>query len=217
MDTEYTLHSEYLWLKRDYEHWCDFMSHDKDNISRQTAFSILDDHLSEHYSGQSPTLVEIGFGSCIDFTQAFKEWHDEGRIIYTGYEITPNFVEWAKRRFPGYDFRLGGFDALAGHSYDITYTRHMFANQAPGLMRPYLHQLLESAVSLCQVGWHVVPHDERDVVRPKPHGAWVNCYNKGDVLAIVEDAGFSCDIQPCICPNTGRKDVIYTMLRWVTQ
>lgn len=213
MDAEYTLHSEALWVKRDYEHWLDFMSHDEDNISRQTAFSILDGYLSEHHGNQTLSFAEIGFGSCIDFIQAFKDWHDEARIVYTGYDITPNFVEWAKRRHPGYDFRLGGFDALVGRSYDIVYARHIFANQAPGLTRPYVHQMLESALSLCQIIWHVVPHDGSDVVHAKSQGAWVNCYRKSDILAIVEDAGFSCDIRPCVCPNTNRKDAIYTMLR----
>ncbi|MHC4745673.1 MAG: class I SAM-dependent methyltransferase [Planctomycetota bacterium] len=124
--------------------WRNFLSHDFENASRRNAFEILEKYLENADMVCPLDFVEVGFGQGRDFINFAKRLHDEGKIKYVGYDITQQFVEYARQEFPGYNFHHGGFSDLERDSFDISYTRHTFEHLSPDLYEPCLRSLLDA-------------------------------------------------------------------------
>lgn len=178
--------------------WRRYLGHDHANPSRGVMYDILDTYLAR--VGRPQSFVEVGFGSCIDFMDHLRYLHDEGQIVYVGFDITEHFVGYARAEYPGYDFRLGGFRDL-GEVYDISFTRHTLQHLNPGLLESSLRALLRAARALTIITWRMTPGREHIVWKPRskemPEGNWVNAYDKEAILGIIRDEGFHCKTQSC--------------------
>lgn len=181
-------HSEALWKKQcpTYADWSRFMNHGYDDPSRQLAYDMI----REYVNGKPPcSFLEIGFGDCYDFAQCFMHLHDQGRIQYTGYDITAEFVRFAQRSFPGYWFLAAGFAQLHPSSYDIIYTRGTLEHVAPTLWEGYLRAMLRATRKLAMQVWFLPPGRSMSRYDDK-NGAWLNCYEREEVEAIIGQEGF---------------------------
>lgn len=157
------------------------------------------------------TFAEIGFGPCDDFDLFLRRLHDENKILYTGYDITKQFVNYARAEYPGYNFRRGGFRSLRS-SYDITYTRHTFLHLRPGLYTACLKAMLRATRKLAVISWRLSPGSE--AIRWNPdtglRGAWVNRYDKNRIMRTIHACGFRCVIHEFA---DGRSDTVYVLTR----
>ena len=163
------------------------MAHDIGNPSRYLTYYLVARHV--WHKDRTFSFAEVGFGGAQDFRWAWRQLHDRGMIAYTGYEITADFAEWARDKYPGYDFRAGGFADLE-EEYDITYTRHTLEHAHPHVWQKCLTRLLEATRELCVITWTLPPGDGHALERNWTGQSWQNRYDRGDVLAIVKGAGF---------------------------
>jgi hypothetical protein len=177
-----------------FERYVDFLSHDFNNPSRVYVCKLLRG-LTKSMDGPKG-FVEVGFGQCLDFGKCFRELHDKGRIIYAGFDITEQFVIYARKLYPGYDFRLGQFSSLMYSMADIVYTRHTLEHQPPEEMEACLRKLLAASRDLCIITWFVPPKAEEKLQQLDNQGfggapAWVNQYGKQRVAEIITGENFS--------------------------
>ncbi|MHC4616154.1 MAG: glycosyltransferase [Planctomycetota bacterium] len=179
--------------------WRNFLSHDFENSSRRNAFDILEKYLENPDMVCPLDFVEVGFGQGHDFINFAKRLHDEGKIKYVGYDITEQFVEYARGEFPGYNFHHGGFSDLKRGSFDISYTRHTFEHLSPDLYEPCLRSLLDATRNLCIITWFKPPaHKERFLWSESDgfehKGAYVNAYARNKIFEVIDSAGFDHEI-----------------------
>ena len=95
---------------------------------QQRRFQALADVASLH--GQRVLDVGCGFGDFLGWLRAQGIDAD-----YVGLDITPEFVEAARSRYPGQVFRLGSVldeDALAGEQFDYVISSGIFATYSEG-------------------------------------------------------------------------------------
>lgn len=210
MNTQRLRDFRYTWstpVSRD--NWKRYLVHDRDNPSRQGASVIFSKFLEKASLPQS--FAEIGFGPCDDFDLFLRQLHDENKILYTGYDVTEQFVSYAQAEYPGYDFRPGGFRDLQG-TFDITYTRHTLMHLNPGLCDPCLRAMLQATKHLAVVSWRLTPSS--GTIRWNPdtgtRGAWVNRYDRDKVLSLIDECGFYCEMHEF---GNRLSDTIYELRR----
>lgn len=150
---------------------------------------------------QGVSLAEVGFGQCTDFIRCFKELHDNKLIYYSGYDVTEQFVCYAKRKFPSYTFEANNFfDPQHTEQYDIVYVRHVLEHQPPEQSYPALETLLNRAKRLCVIAWFVSPGVEETFQwighdGLSANGAYVNRLSDKKVLEIINKHNFHLEIQ----------------------
>ncbi|MHC4572551.1 MAG: glycosyltransferase [Planctomycetota bacterium] len=179
--------------------WRSFLSHDFTNVSRETISQVLREYLGRTERPFPLDFVEVGFGQCYDFIKFAKRFHDEGKINYVGYDITEQFVKYAREEYPGYSFRHGGFLSLETDSFYISYTRHTFEHLSPDLYEACLRKMLKATRDLCIITWFKPPSAKESFRWSESDGfehtgAYVNTYAKRKILAIAERAGFHVEI-----------------------
>ena len=173
------------------EEWESFLSSEPNDESRIYCY----DYIRRICDGRSNLdFAEIGFGQCRDFHSCFKTLQDEGRITYHGYDVTEQFIRYARRKFPEYEFQSGGFITL--NECDISYTRHTLEHQNPKEYQECLKSLLARTREECIIVWFIPPsgHEELKWV-PKigittNSGAYLNRYSVENVDPIIDAAGF---------------------------
>lgn len=185
------------WAKPiSYEEWRGFLAHDFHNPSREVAYGIINNFFRNDFYRRS--VCEIGFGQCLDFINLFKPMCGYG-LIYRGYDITPQFVKYAKKEHPGHNFEVGGFDNLPPSQYDITYTRHTLEHQHPHDYKLALYKLLQATRELCIITWFLPPQKQEHIFWSETDGfdntgCWVNTYDQDKIFEIIEQAGFDREI-----------------------
>jgi hypothetical protein len=184
-------YSEGLWNEHDTkEVWDRFQAHDWDALSRQMACQFIRSYLKRKRKAYD--FAEVGFGGAYDFRVCFKALHDAGKIHYTGWDITPQFVRYASEEYPGYDWRVGGFANLEPGGYDITYTRHTLQHVSPDVYDDCLRALLRATRKLCLIGWRMPPADEEHIA--SDYRSWQNTWGRERTHRIIEEEGFSLEI-----------------------
>jgi len=180
------------------------------NGARDVAFDIIKDYLKK-FKQLPVQFVEVGFGQTYDFEKFAKELHDCKKIIYTGYDITEQFVNFARSKYPGYTFNIGGFLDLEKNSFDISYTRHVLEHLDPNIYEVCLRSLLNATRKVCIVSWFSEPSEEKFNWEQSCGfggvGAYGNIYSKELTYRVIEESGFVCIV------SRADAGVIYTMER----
>ncbi len=199
------------------EEWRGFLVHNHNDASRDAIYSFVEDWLEKNKEMFTTPIsfAEVGFGQLLDFQRCFWRLHCLGKIVYTGYEITEQFVKYAIGTYPGNNFKVGGFKDLSPGSYGITYSRHVIEHQHPDEgYDAFIHQL-QAANRLCIVCWFVPPGEERFQWVPSDgfghSGAYVNRYSKTKIIDIILQNGFSLDVVEKRVGNTPHVNAIYIM------
>jgi len=191
------------WLNEiSYEDWCKFLAHNY-AYGREEAYHIVRDYVGNK---NKKLFLEIGFGNGYDFEHCFQYLHEMGHIIYNGWEITEQFVKYAKRKFYNQDFcfSLGGLNDLVSFepcsyvaNFDITYTRHTLEHQHPNNGYEYFENLLRATKELAIITWFKPPKKEKFTWNDRDgenKGAYVNTYSKEKLMSIVKKIGFNLEI-----------------------
>lgn len=176
-----------------YNEWKAWHRHDEDAPSRAAAYEILSQYLGERKEDWPLDFVEVGFGSAIDFERCFKRWQKDRAINYVGYEITPQFAKFARRRHRGCDFREGGFTDVEAGAYDISYTKHTLQHVSPDVYEACLLGLLRAARGLCLISWRMPPADGHISYSHSP-GIWQNTWNRAKTDALIRNEGFDIEV-----------------------
>jgi len=183
------------WLGPITKHkWDNFLKHTFNDPTREKAYKVIIEYILKKNSVVPLSFDEIGFGQCLDFKQCFQLLHDKNRIKYTGYEITKQFVDFAKEEYPDYQFKAGGFLNLTVPA-DITYTRHTLEHQHPEIYEKSLIEMLKMTKHLCIIVWFQAPRGKESFFWAKNDGfentgAWVNIYHEAKIDTIIKSAGF---------------------------
>lgn len=191
------------WLNEiSYEEWCKFLNHNK-NYGREEAYKIIKDFVAPL---PKQTLLEIGFGQCYDWQKCFQLMCAFEQIKYTGWEITNQFIFYAKKKYPNYEFcfKTGSFRDLnpitSRHQqkkFDITYTRHTLEHQHPDNCYKYFENILQSTKKLSIIIWFKIPNIEKFTWNDRDgrgQGAYVNTYSKEKLLNIIYKNNFKLNI-----------------------
>ena len=196
--------SDVFWQGYDHSQWTGFMQHDFSNPSRQIAYDLIRKIIVG--AGRDIPLMfsEIGFGGAYDFENCFKELEDNAQIIYTGFDRTAYFVNYAKTDFPEYDFRVGEFDTLGTLTFDITYTRHTIQHAAPEVYQDWIRWMLGATKQVAIIVWHPPCSQEHFDWKD----GWNNTYDREIVDSIIRGRGFSIEAHPA-----GDEDEIYLLRR----
>ncbi len=185
--------SDHLWHAETFEDWENFLKHDAENPSRDAAYRVVAGALENLKSPAS--FAEIGFGNCIDFSKCFKRLHDSGAIAYHGFDMTLDFVNYARYAYPGYCFDQATFlDLHCYESCDIAYTRATFEHAPPEEYRSWLRGFLRFAGKIAVIGWFIAPQPEPEAYITWSD-AWNNRYVVGEVLETIVAEGFTAEIQ----------------------
>ncbi len=176
--------------------WECFLKHTFMEDSRVYVFEVVKSFLEGDVILPAD-FAEIGFGQTFDFSNFAKLLQDQKKIKYIGYEITKQFVVYAKEKYPDYDFIEGGFRDLKKDSFDITYARHVFEHLDPLMYEECLESLLAATRKLCIITWFIPPREHEVFKWEKDtgcnnSGAYVNVYSKDKIFAIIKNAGFVC-------------------------
>jgi hypothetical protein len=175
-----------------YKEWKTWHRHDEDAPSRAAAYEILGGYLGERKADWPLDFVEVGFGSAVDFERCFKAWQKDGAIRYVGYDITPQFAKYARRRHRGCDFREGGFTDLKAGAFDVSYTKHTLQHVSPDVYEDCLRGLLRATKWFCLISWRMPPGGGHIAYSANP-GIWQNTWNKAMTDELIREEGF--DIQ----------------------
>jgi hypothetical protein len=176
------------------QQWKDFLNFSFADKDRPIIYQIISEYTSNN---NKPTLAEIGFGQCYDFQQCFKQLHDTGELIYSGIDITEQFVNYAKSEYPNHDFKTQNFYSYDQPAFDITYTRGTLEYQAPSKLYESLENLLKRTNNLCIISWFIPPetHSIQWVNDGFNNvGAYVNTYDYKLTKEIIEKHGFQLKI-----------------------
>lgn len=201
------LTSDAFWAGYDdISKWRSAMQHDFNHPSRQIAYNLVRGLFKFRSPEDNTTLdfAEIGFGQCYDFKNCFKELHDQKWINYTGFDHTPEFVEYAKADFPESNFRQGDFTDLQPNSFDITYTRHTMQHAAPEVWQNWLRAMLNATRKTAIIVWRFPPLKEHIVW----NDGWNNRWDKDTVAAVIKGRGFTIEEIP-----VNEEDCIWIMQR----
>ncbi len=124
-----------------------------------------------------------------------------GNIIYKGWEITEQFVKYARKKFYHQDFcfSLGGFGKLIDFvdSFDIIYTRHTLEHQHPDNGYEYFKNLLRATRELAIVTWFKPPKKEKFTWNDRDggnKGAYVNTYSRNKLTKVIVENKFNLTI-----------------------
>jgi hypothetical protein len=185
------------------------------NQSREVAFTFIKEYLEDLDIEFPVDFVEVGFGQTWDFKHFSKQLHDQGRIVYTGYDITKQFVEYAQEEYPEYTFVEGSFLDLEKNSFDISYTRCVFEHLLPTQYEDCLRSLLAATRHFCVISWFNPPQNKErmhwyEYPDSKGVGAYVNTYDKSIIYEIIKSAGFDLEI-------FSRRDYALYLLKRVDQ
>lgn len=191
------------WLRGiSYKDWCEFLSHNY-AYSREEAYHIIRDFVGNK---QKQTFLEIGFGNGYDFEYCFQYLHEIGNIIYSGWEITEQFVKYARRKFyrQDYCFNIGSFwdlnPATSRHQnkkFNIIYTRHTLEHQHPHYGYNYFANLLRATKELAIVTWFKPPGLEKFTWNDRDgngQGAYVNTYSRPKLIEYLIENNFDLEI-----------------------
>jgi len=176
------------------ELWRRTIAHDHANPSRAVAAREMHRFLDRD---KILDLTELGFCSAWDFQCYFRTWHDGGLINYRGYDTCKQFAGYAKAEWPDYEFRHGSTDAI--YPCDITYARHVAMTMDPVLWPLVLEDMLHKSRVACVVTYHYPPRYEDHYYKHHQEGerdVWTNRYDRGEMEAIYEEAGFDIEIVP---------------------
>jgi SAM-dependent methyltransferase len=192
----------------DISKWRGAMQHDFSHPSRQIAYDLVRDLFKHRPPEDNTTLdfAEIGFGQAYDFAHCFKELHDQKWINYTGFDHTPEFVEYAKTDFPEYKFIQGDFVDVPRDAFDVTYTRHTLQHAAPENYQDWIRAMLNATRKTAIIVWRFPPSNEHIVW----NDGWNNRWDKDVVHAVIRGRGFSIQEIP-----VNEEDVIYKMVKCV--
>lgn len=164
--------------------WKQFMSHDFEDPSRQMTYAALEHRIIGDF-------CEIGFGQCYDFEHCFKNWHDSGRIQYTGIDIVPEYVDFAKMTYPSYDFQVGGFSDLDYGSFDMVFVRHVFEHLSKGVFRTCFKRFLKISRKYANVSWAqrpIIGGNYRFIEEENVH---FNAHDVGVVKELMDEEGYT--------------------------
>jgi hypothetical protein len=176
--------------------WSNFLSETFQDVSRQYAYQLLSNKLTN--SQNAKTFAEVGFGQGFDFDNCFRLLHQENKIVYSGHEVTEQFVNFAKNKWPGFEFVLDEFLYDGDSSYDIVYTRHVIEHQPPDKCYIAFERVLQRTNEFCIVAWFHAPDVESfqwmSWAGIGALGAQVNILSKEKVLNIIQKNGFSLEV-----------------------
>lgn len=191
------------WLNEiSYKEWCKFLAHNY-AYGREEAYHIVRDYVGNK---NKKLFLEIGFGNGYDFEHCFQYLHEMGHIIYKGWEITEQFVKYARRKFYQQDFcfSIGSFWDLnpvtnrhQNKEFDIIYTRHTLEHQHPRDGYNYFVNLLRATRELAIVTWFKPPKKEKFTWNDRDggnKGAYVNTYSKKKLMLTIKKFGFNLKI-----------------------
>ncbi|MFH1985893.1 MAG: glycosyltransferase [Pseudomonadota bacterium] len=137
-------------------------------------------------------ILEIGFGSGIDYRAAEKEGLlDSGRIDYHGADVTKTFVENAEKHFERLTAHLiDGYKLpFESNSFDIVYLRHVFEHQI------HYKWLLDEILRVCRGQVFInffIPLSDDDDDRIDFDGTWHhNTYSRQRFCDFVNARGFA--------------------------
>ncbi len=181
-----------------YEEWGKFLQHNM-TYGRKEAYDVINDCVSD---SRRRSFLEIGFGQCYDFDCCFQRLHNFGNIMYNGWEVTKQFVEYAKRKYPVYSncFDNLSFDSLQlstnitkYRAFDIIYTRHTLEHQHPNNGYKYFINILKATKELAVVVWFKPPGVEKLTWNSRDgdgKGAYVNTYSRAELTNIINQHSF---------------------------
>lgn len=136
-------------------------------------------------------ILEVGFGSGIDYRAAEKEGlFDSGRIEYHGADVTRTFVENARKRFDRLTAHLiDGYKLpFENDSFDLVYLRHVFEHQI------HYKWLLGEILRVCRGQVFVnffIPLSDADADCINFDGTWYhNVYSRQCFCDFVQARGF---------------------------
>jgi len=189
------------------EQWIQFLTHTFHQEDREKVYELLHSYLesisppqsavtnSAFYYKSPLTFLELGFGQCYDFAHCFMLLHDIETIEYTGQEVTPQFVEFAREEFckyNNYKFKVGDFNSLL--KSDIIYTRHVLEHQHPDNCYLFFENILKATKKLCIISWFCPPGEEKFTWNDRDgfnhEGAYVNVYSKDKLNNLIEKYNF---------------------------
>lgn len=205
--------------------WDRWLGHSRKQPSRQAAYRCVWAYLLSRrqqartvstamktllrFRHRIPVFGEIGFGNAWDFKACFKQLHDTNKIVYTGWEITSQFVEFAKQEYPTYNWQAGGMEDVPPNTCDITYSRHVLQHVSPDVYDDCLRAQLQAARELSIIVWRFPPR-EREYIHYGDPRSWQNVWSIERTHRIIQEEGFDLKIVEFDDP---RNENIYVMRR----
>lgn len=183
------------------ERWRNFMIHDRTDPTRLVVNEAIEQSISE----DATVFVELGFGQAYDFQTFFRQLHDSGRIIYKGYDIVDEYVEFARRDYPDYEFEVSGFTDLERLSCDIIFTRHTLQHINEGLYPVCLTRFLRATRDLAVISWAMAPRGNGQYRFDHEAKIHWNTHSKQITDAVIKREGFVCTISSISTEKVLRK------------
>lgn len=173
---------------RDWEQWevrCGKDTPFPSATERQSIHPVRFLVLGETVSIRAGNVLDCACGPGIDYT-FFKNTSTR----YTGIDITPRFVEKARKDYPGIDIRL--MDSvkmsLEDESYDVVYCKDLLEHQFPDDAQATIKEMWRVAKKRMMIVFFRVPTDEPAEIKRTQmgEGYFFNRYNKQVILKLIK-------------------------------
>ena len=195
--------------------WKGFLAYSFEEPDRTLAYEKIKQWINKSPRFSPLSLAEAGFGQCRDFEAFFKEKHDDGIIEYHGFDVTKQFVDYAIKTHPGYDFKAEDFFANESPQFEITYARGVLEHQAADKCYEAFENLLKRTKFLSVVSWFLTPGDEYLRWIPTDGlahaGAFASTLSSAKLAEIIRRQGFT--LEPTSIGGKLTNYVVYFMTR----
>lgn len=145
------------------------------------------------------TVLDVGCATCSDYPLHFKHG-----IKYMGRDITQQFIERAKRRFPRVDVAYGDVLNLdfEDNSVDVVYCKDVLEHLPPETYKTAIKEMHRVSRKRVMLGFFLAPWNGETEYRVLKKLHWNNRYSKEDILKaiskhkpkkieVVEDIGYN--------------------------
>lgn len=127
------------------------------------------------------TLLDVGCGTGIELDGILAEGL---KVNYTGLDLTPEFVNYCREKYPTESFMIGDVLSLsAARVYDVVSCRAVLEHLEDG--ERALRNLFDACKKVCVVSWFIPPGDVDEVTRT-PDGFIHHYYSRAALMAAIE-------------------------------
>jgi len=139
---------------------------------RQMTVNIIKQHNCE-------SVLDVGCGPALDY-----DYFKSTDISYTCCDLTPRFIEEARRRYPDIDARLADAANLPfdDRTYDCVYCKDLLEHMPPDIMKRSVDEMWRVARNLMIISWFIPPEDKEIIKRThQGTGYYLNTYDKKQI------------------------------------
>jgi ubiquinone/menaquinone biosynthesis C-methylase UbiE len=157
--------------------------------------------------------LDIGCGGGIQYA-ALSDFFSDKEWQYTGVDITPKMLNFARKSFPDARFDLGDAADLdyQDEEYDVCVIRHVLEHHPLNNGEKILHEALRIAKNAVLLLFFIEPQDmsQNIVEKKKESGIYLNTYSKRWLMRYVNTMfNNRCSIDIINIPKTPDSPALY--------